>query len=79
MCSWGGGGGGGGTDLRGASGMGKVMLKRMRLWKAVSMASGLLVISTTMPMWLSRWCSSTPAGTPFCSARSLSADVGFKV
>ncbi len=30
--------------------MGKVMLKRMRRWKAESMASGLLVISTTMPM-----------------------------
>lgn len=53
----------GGADLRAASGMGNVMLKRMRRWKAVSMASGLLVIKTTMPMCVSKWCSNTPACT----------------
>ena len=65
MLAGGGGGGGGrvvGANLRAASGMGKVTLKRMRRWKAVSMASGLLVIKITMPMCVSRWCSNTPAG-----------------
>ena len=40
--------------LRAASGMGNVMLNRIRLWKAVSMASGLFVINTTMPICTSK-------------------------